>query len=33
MFFDGASSCGGAGAGVLFVAPENKFVIPLSYRL
>jgi ribonuclease HI len=33
MFFDGASSCEGAGAGVLFVAPENEFVIPFSYRL
>jgi hypothetical protein len=33
MFFDGASSCGGAGAGVLFVAPENEFVVPFSYRL
>jgi len=33
MFFDGALSCEGAGAGVLFVAPENKFVVPFSYRL
>jgi ribonuclease HI len=33
MFFDGASSCEGAGAGVLFVAPENEFVVPFSYRL
>jgi hypothetical protein len=33
MFFDGASSCEGAGAGVLFVAPENEFVIPFSYSL
>jgi ribonuclease HI len=33
MFFDGASSCEGAGAGVLFVAPEEKFVVPFSYRL
>jgi ribonuclease HI len=30
---DGALSCEGAGAGVLFVAHENKFVGPLSYRL
>jgi ribonuclease HI len=33
MFFYGASSCEGEGAGVLFVAPENEFVIPFSYRL
>jgi hypothetical protein len=33
MFFDGALSCEGAGAGVLFVAPKNDFVIPFSYRL
>jgi ribonuclease HI len=33
MFFDGASSYFGAGAGVLFVAPGDKFVIPFSYRL
>jgi hypothetical protein len=33
MFFDGASSCEGAGAGVLFIAPENEFVVPFSYRL
>jgi hypothetical protein len=33
MFFDGALSYEGAGAGVLFVAPENEFVIPFSYRL
>jgi hypothetical protein len=33
MFFDGASSCEGEGAGVLFIAPENEFVIPFSYRL
>jgi hypothetical protein len=33
MFFDGTSSCGGAGAGVLFLAPENEFVVPFSYRL
>jgi ribonuclease HI len=33
MFFDGALSCEGAGAGVLFVAPEERFVVPFSYRL
>jgi ribonuclease HI len=33
MFFDGALSCEGEGAGVLFVALENEFVIPFSYRL
>jgi hypothetical protein len=33
MYFDGALSCEGVGAGVLFVAPENKFVIHFSYRL
>jgi hypothetical protein len=33
MFFDGASSCEGAGAGVLFVTPKTEFVIPFSYRL
>ena len=33
MFFDGALSCEGVGAGVLFVAPENKFVVSFSYRL
>jgi ribonuclease HI len=33
MFFDGAFSCEGAGAGVLFVVPEEKFVVPFSYRL
>jgi len=33
MFFDGASSCEGTGAGVLFVTPENEFVIPFSYKL
>jgi ribonuclease HI len=31
--FDGASSCEGAGVGVLFVAPENEFIVPFSYRL
>jgi ribonuclease HI len=33
MFFDGASSCEGAWAGVLFVAPGDEYVIPFSYRL
>jgi hypothetical protein len=33
MFFDGVSSCEGAGAGVLFVAPGDEYVIPFSYRL
>jgi ribonuclease HI len=32
MFFDDALSYEGAGAGVLFVAPENEFVIPFPYR-
>jgi hypothetical protein len=33
MYFDGASSCEGAAAGVLLVAPEEKFIVPFSYRL
>jgi ribonuclease HI len=33
MFFDGASSYLGAGAGALLVAPDDQFVIPFSYRL
>jgi hypothetical protein len=33
MFFDGALSYEGSSAGVLFVAPENEFVIPFSYRI
>ena len=33
MFFDGASSYLGVGAGVIFVAPNNQFVIPFSYKL
>jgi ribonuclease HI len=33
MFFDGASSCEGAGARVLFVAPGDEYAIPFSYRL
>jgi ribonuclease HI len=33
MFFDGASSWEGAGAGVLFVAPNDEYYIPFSYRL
>jgi hypothetical protein len=33
MFFDGASSYLGAGAGALLVSPDDQFVIPFSYRL
>jgi hypothetical protein len=33
MFFDGASSYEGAGVGVLFMAPGDRYVIPFSYRL
>ena len=33
MFFDDTSSYLGVGAGVIFVAPDNQFVIPFSYRL
>jgi ribonuclease HI len=33
MYFDGASSYEGEGVGVLSVAPEDKFIIPFSYRL
>jgi hypothetical protein len=33
MFFDGALSWEGVGDGVLFVAPRDEFIIPLSYRL
>jgi hypothetical protein len=33
IFFDGASSCNGARAGVLFMAPGDEYVIPFSYRL
>jgi ribonuclease HI len=33
MYFDGASSWEGAGAGVLFVAPGDEFIIPFSYIL
>jgi hypothetical protein len=33
IFFDGASSCEGARAGVLFVAPCDEYYIPFSYRL
>jgi ribonuclease HI len=33
MFFDGTSSCEGAGARVIFVAPDDEFIIPFSYRL
>jgi hypothetical protein len=32
-FFDGASSYKGAGDGVLFVAFDNEYIIPFSYRL
>jgi hypothetical protein len=37
--FDGALSCEGVGAGVLFVAPEKRFIVPfllhttMGYRL
>jgi hypothetical protein len=31
MYFDGASSWEGPGAGVLFVAHDDEFIIPLSY--
>jgi ribonuclease HI len=30
---DGASSYLGVGVGVIFVEPDNQFIIPLSYRL
>ena len=33
MFFDGALSCEGSGAGVLFVAPEERFIVTFSYIL
>jgi hypothetical protein len=33
MYFDGASYCEGAGAGLLFVAPGDDLIIPFSYRL
>jgi len=33
MFFYSALSCEGVGAGVLFVAHEEKFVVPYFYRL
>jgi len=33
MFFDGASSWEGEGAGVLFVAPNDEYYIHFSYRL
>ena len=33
MFFDGASSYKGPCAGVLFMEPGDKYVIPFSYRL
>jgi ribonuclease HI len=33
MYFDGDSSCEEAGDGVLFVAPDDEFIIPFSYRI
>jgi ribonuclease HI len=33
MYFDGASSWEGAGAGVSFVAPNDEYYIPFPYRL
>jgi ribonuclease HI len=33
MYFDGAFYWEGAGVGVLFVLPKDKFIIPFSYRL
>jgi hypothetical protein len=33
MFLNGASSCEGVGAGVLFMEPGDEYVIPFSYRL
>jgi ribonuclease HI len=33
MFFDGASSYLGVGAGALLITPDDQFVIPFSYRL
>jgi ribonuclease HI len=33
MYFDGASSWEGVGAGVLFVAPNDEYYITFSYRL
>jgi ribonuclease HI len=33
MYFDGALSCEGEGARVLFVSPRDEFIVPLSYRL
>jgi hypothetical protein len=33
MYFDGASSSEGAGAGILLVAPEGRFIVLFSYRL
>jgi len=33
MYFDGASSYLGAGAGALLIVPDDQFVIPFSYRL
>ena len=33
MYFDGASSYLGAGAGALLITPDDQFIIPFSYRL
>jgi ribonuclease HI len=33
MFFDGASSWEGSGAGILFVSPSGNKIIPFSFRL
>jgi ribonuclease HI len=33
MYFDGASSSEGVGAGILLIAPESEFTVPFSYRL
>jgi hypothetical protein len=33
MYFDGASSSEGVGAGILLVASEGKFIVPFSYHL
>jgi ribonuclease HI len=33
MFFDGVLCCEGVGAGVLFVEPKERLVVPFSYRL
>jgi ribonuclease HI len=33
MYFDGASSSEGAGAGIILISPQGKFTVPFSYRL